>query len=83
MEERDRGRAFRSVMYRRMVTLHVKVLEKNGKKEFVILPYEEFIQLQDEIDDYEALKVLRETKSTEKDASNISLNVVRKELDIE
>ena len=30
-----------------MIELHPKVLKKNGKSEFVILPYEEFVALQE------------------------------------
>jgi len=39
-----------------MVSLHLKILEKNGKKEFAVIPYEEFIKIQEELDDYESLK---------------------------
>ena len=45
------------------------ILEKNGKKEFVILSYEEFLRLQEIAEDYEALKALREAKKGEKDKS--------------
>ena len=32
------------------MTLHPQIIEKEGKKEFVVLPYEEFVQLQEEIE---------------------------------
>ena len=48
-----------------MVPLHTKILEKDGKKEFVVLPYEEFVLIQEELEDYEALKALRDAKSKE------------------
>ena len=66
-----------------MGPLHAKILEKDGKKEFVVLPYEEFIQLQDELEDYEALKALRDAKAKESDTDTIPFDDVKKELDIE
>ena len=66
-----------------MMTLHTKILEKDGKKEFVVLPYEEFIQIQDELEDYEALKELRNAKSKESNAPTTSFNDVKKELSFE
>jgi len=64
------------------MTLHPQIIEKKGKKEFVVLPYEEFVQLQDEIEDYEDLKDLRRTKKTEKNAPIVSLAEAKKELGI-
>ena len=66
-----------------MVALHPKILEKDGKKEFAVIPYEEFIQLQEELENYEALKALRDAKSKEANASTISFEDAKKELDIE
>lgn len=65
-----------------MVTLHPKILEKDGKKEFAVLPYEEYIMVQEELEDYEALKALREAKAKEGDAPTISFNDAKKELGI-
>ena len=58
------------------------ILEKNGKKEFVILSYEEFLKLKEIAEDYEDLKVLREAKKEEKDKPGYSLEEVKKSLDI-
>jgi len=65
-----------------MVKFHANILEKNGEKEFVILPYEEFVKIQEELDDYECLKALREAKSKEGKAKTYSINEVKKELKI-
>jgi len=54
------------------------ILEKNGKKEFVILSYEEFLKLKEIVEDYEDLKVLREAKKEEKDKPGYSLEEVKK-----
>ncbi|SIQ27313.1 Antitoxin Phd_YefM, type II toxin-antitoxin system [Alkalispirochaeta americana] len=62
--------------------LHPKILEKDGKKEFVILPYEEFERIETELNDYEDLRDLREAKQAEQDAETRSLADVRSEMGI-
>ena len=64
-----------------MLTLHPNILERDGKKEFAILPYEEFLKVEEELDDYEDLKDLRDAKAKEADAATTTLDSVRKELD--
>ena len=63
-----------------MVTLHPNILKKEGKKEFVVLPYDEFIALQEELQDYYDLKDLRAAVSTEKDAPTVSFDEAKKHL---
>lgn len=65
-----------------MVTLHPNILERDGKKAFAVLPYEEFVRVEEELDDFEDLKVLREAKATEATSPATSLASVRKELKI-
>ncbi|MGH8613559.1 MAG: hypothetical protein ACREYF_16470 [Gammaproteobacteria bacterium] len=36
-----------------MIELHPQVIEKDGKKEFAVLPYDEFVRVQEELEDYE------------------------------
>ena len=62
--------------------LHPKVLEKDGKKEFVILSYEELQRIEDELSDYEDLRDLREAKQVERNEKTRSLADVRDELGI-
>ncbi len=66
-----------------MVSLHPNILEKNGKKEFAIIPYEEFLKIQEELEDFESLKALRDAKEKESNSNTVSLNEARKELNIE
>jgi PHD/YefM family antitoxin component YafN of YafNO toxin-antitoxin module len=40
------------------MSIHPKIIEKDGRKEFVVLPYEEFLQMQSEIEDYDDLRTL-------------------------
>jgi hypothetical protein len=37
-------------------------VKKNGKKDYVVLPYEEFLRVQEELEDYDDLRALREAK---------------------
>ena len=62
-----------------MLGLHPNILEKDGKKEFAVLPYKEFVQIQEELVDYEDLRELRLAKEEEKYSSTISLEEARKE----
>ena len=65
-----------------MINLNPKILEKDGKKEFAILTYEEFERLTEELEDYEDLKELRSAKAEEEHSPTKSLSDVRKELKI-
>lgn len=57
-----------------MIALHPKILEKDGEKEFAILPFNEFQQIKSELQDYEDLKALRDAKSKEQDIQGVSLS---------
>ena len=63
-----------------MVRIHPKILERDGKKAFVILRYEEFAMIEEELQEYEDLKQLRTAKAREADEPTIPLRDVRKEL---
>jgi PHD/YefM family antitoxin component YafN of YafNO toxin-antitoxin module len=65
-----------------IMTLHPQIIEKDGKKEFVVLPYEEFIAIKEELDNYEDLKNLREAKENSKHEDSIPLSKVVKDLDL-
>lgn len=45
------------------MTMHPQIIEKDGKKEFVVLPYAEFLAIQQALEDYEDLKALRREKA--------------------
>jgi len=63
-----------------MVTLHPNVLEKDGKKAFVVLPYEEYLLIEEELQDFEDIKHLRAAKVQEGNAPSIPLSEAKKEL---
>jgi hypothetical protein len=63
-----------------MIELHPQVIEKDGEKEFAVLPYDEFVRVQEELEDYEDLRQLREAKEQYKEAPAITLAELKKEL---
>lgn len=63
-----------------MLTIHPKILQKDGKKEFAVIPYNEFLKIKIELEDYALLKALRKAKVKEADASLTSFDDVKKEL---
>jgi len=63
-----------------MAAINIQVIKKNGKNEFVVLPYKEFLKVKEELADYADLRSLREAKMNEKDAVNISLDQLKTNL---
>ena len=63
-----------------MITLHPNILEQNGEKQFVVIPYDEFLKIQEELSNYEDLKELRQTKKAEINVPALSLEEAKKEL---
>jgi hypothetical protein len=61
--------------------LHPEILTKNGRKEFAVLPYEEFLALQEWLEDLEDLTDLRTAKDSECDAPAIPLVEVERRYD--
>ena len=62
------------------MSIHPQIIEKDGKKEFVVLPYEEFLRLQEELEDYEDLKVLREERALAEHEPSRSLDEILREI---
>lgn len=61
-----------------MIELHPEFLSKNGQKEFAVLPYEEFLKIQEILEDWEDLMALRTAKKSEKNAQTVSLDEAKK-----
>ena len=66
-----------------MISMSPQILEKNGKKEFVILPYEDFLKMQEELECYNDLRILREAKQEEQNAPSVSFEEAKNILNIE
>ncbi len=65
-----------------MTSINAQIIEKNGKKEFAILPYEDFLKLQEEVACYDDLRILREAKKEEQNAPSISFKEAKRILEI-
>ena len=63
-----------------MIELHLEFLSKNGNKEFAVLPYEEFMKIQELLED---LEDLRDAKKEEENKPSIPLEEVKKMLNLE
>ena len=63
-----------------MATLRAQIIRKKGKNEYAVLPYEEFIRIQEELEDYQDLRCLREAKEAEKDAPTIGIAELKKKI---
>jgi len=59
-----------------MIELHPEIIVKDGKKQFVVLPYEEFTAIQEALADAEDLSALRIAKRDERDAPAVPLEQV-------
>lgn len=64
------------------MTIHPQIIEKKGKKEFVILPYEEFLRIQEMLEDFEDLRELRKEKEESKGQPTTPLDKVIKDLNL-
>jgi len=65
-----------------MIDLHPNYITKNGKREFVVLTYEEFSLIQKLLEDLDDLSELRKAKDAEDDAPGIPLEKVKTKLGI-
>jgi PHD/YefM family antitoxin component YafN of YafNO toxin-antitoxin module len=63
--------------------LHHLVIEKEGKKEFVVLPYEEFLQIQEALEVLEDLRELRAEREESVDTPSRSLREIGRDLGFE
>jgi hypothetical protein len=62
--------------------LHPQIIEKNGSRESVLLPYAEYLALREWMEDMEDLLDLREAKRAEGHLPGRPLAQIAKELDL-
>ena len=65
-----------------MVSLHPEILKKDGRNEFAVLPYEEYISVEEMLGDLEDLKDFAEAKAAEGDAETIPWDEVKRKLNL-
>jgi hypothetical protein len=59
--------------------LDAQIIEKDGKKEFAVLSYDEYLKVVEMIEDYEDLMLLRQAKNEDKDNEGKSLDAILEE----
>ena len=65
-----------------MIELHTEILKKGGKKEFAIIPFNEYEALMEYIEDLEDLAELRKIKKMSTSEETLSLEEAKRELGI-
>jgi hypothetical protein len=65
-----------------MIELHPEIVEKDGKKKFVILPYEEFVAIEEALADAEDLAALRTAKKKEHASPALTLEEAVDDLEL-
>ena len=65
-----------------MSSIQVTVIERDGKPEYAVIPYDEFLRLQEIAEDMLDLQELREAKKNEGDAQTICFKDVKQLLDV-
>lgn len=63
-----------------MLKLHPEILVKNGEKQFVVLPYEEFLAIQELLADADDLLELRKAKRVEGRKRTVPIAEVKRQL---
>jgi hypothetical protein len=61
-----------------MLELHPQFLKKNGRNEFVVLPYEEFVRIRELLEDAEDLLELRKARAENAGKPGVPLEDVMK-----
>ncbi len=65
------------------IELHPEFLTKNGEKQFAVLSYQEFVALQEWLEDAEDLLDLRAAQKEETNTPTINLSEIEKEFGIQ
>lgn len=60
--------------------MNAQIIEKHGKKEFAVIPYKDFIRMQEELEDYHDLLALRQAKADARNQKGRSFDAVAEEL---
>jgi hypothetical protein len=65
---------------KRLMKLHPEIMSKNSRKQFVVLPYEEFVAVQERLADADDLLALRKAKRAEGGKKSIPLATMKRTL---
>lgn len=65
-----------------MLTLHPKIISEDDDQKFVVLPYNEWLIVQEMLEDAQDLADLRAAKAEDTDEPNIPFAEVKRQLNI-
>jgi len=65
-----------------MLRIKPQILTKDGRKEFVVLSYDDFRKMEEELEAYDDLRALRQAKAKEQDAPTVNLEQAKSLLGI-
>jgi hypothetical protein len=57
-----------------MIKLKPEIIHHNGKPQFAVIPYADFLSLQEELEDAACLRLLRKAKVKESHAPTVSMS---------
>jgi PHD/YefM family antitoxin component YafN of YafNO toxin-antitoxin module len=60
--------------------MNAQIIEKHGKKEYAVIPYKDFVRMQEELENYYDLLALRQAKADSRNQKGRSFDEVAKEL---
>ena len=60
-----------------MTELHPQILEKDGKPSFVVLPYEEYVALGEELEDLRDSRAIRDAAKADRAEKTLPLPDIR------
>jgi len=60
--------------------MEAQIIEKQGKKQYAVIPYKDFIRMQQELEDYHDLLELRRAKADPRNQQGRPFHIVAAEL---
>lgn len=66
-----------------MLDLHLNILEFEGQKAFVVLPYEKYLEIEEQLQQLEDIRTLRRAKTQDTNAPSMTLAEVRTQYELD
>ena len=63
-----------------MNQIKAQIIKRNGKSEFAVLHFSDFLKMQEALEDYEDLRCLRDAKAVEAASPTVGLAELRRKL---
>jgi hypothetical protein len=63
-----------------MIKLHPEILKRDGKEQFAVIPWEEFVAIQEALEDLDDLRAIDEAKASDDGSPGLSSDEMRSKL---